>query len=331
MAPISNLHLIQDVLHYEIDNLCLAGGVALNCVANGKVLRSNTFKNMWIQPASSDSGGSLGAAFCVYYEQLKNKRVLKANKSDNMQGSYLGPKFNNDECRDSLDKLNARYEYFEDFNLLINEVSEQLAKGKIIGWFQDRMEFGPRALGNRSIIGDARSEKMQSDMNLKIKYRESFRPFAPSVLVEKTNLWFDLEKQSPYMLLVSQVKNNKLKNIKNDYQKFTGLKKINVVRSEIPAVTHVDFSARVQTVDKEVNPKYHQLISSFEEKTGCPLIVNTSFNVRGEPIVCTPEDSYRCFMRTELDLLIVNNFLLLKKNQPKFKDNIKWRQEYELD
>ena len=307
----------------ESQNLCLAGGVALNCVANGKILRSNTFKNIWIQPAAGDAGGSLGAAFSVYYDQLKNKRILIKNKIDSMKGSYLGPKFNNNECKKSLDKLNAKYEYFEDFNLLINEVSEQLALGKIVGWFQGRMEFGPRSLGNRSIIGDPRSKEMQSNMNLKIKYRESFRPFAPSVLAEKKNLWFDLDKQSPYMLLVSQVKKNKLKSVKNEHQKLTGLEKINIIRSQIPAVTHVDLSARVQTVDKDINPKYHQLISKFEEKTGCPLIVNTSFNVRGEPIVCTPEDSYRCFMSTELDLLIMNNFLLLKKNQYEIKDNIK--------
>ncbi|MDZ7818384.1 MAG: carbamoyltransferase N-terminal domain-containing protein [Aliarcobacter sp.] len=311
-------------------NLCLAGGVALNCVANGKLLEEKIFDNIWIQPAAGDAGGSLGGAYALYYQELQNERKIDSNEFDKMQGSYLGPKFSENEIREYLDKVNAKYQFIEDEDKLIDIVSSEIANEKVIGWHYDRMEFGPRALGHRSILGDARSKHMQSTMNLKIKFRESFRPFAPSVLKEKVNEWFDLDKNSPYMLFVAHVKRNKCYEITTEEEKFLGIEKLNLLRSNIPAVTHIDYSARIQTVDKEINSRYYKLISKFEEKTACPIIINTSFNVRGEPIVCTPQDSYTCFMRTDIDILIIDNFILYKKVQPKFNDKKNWQDEFKL-
>lgn len=312
-------------------NLCLAGGVALNCVGNGKLLRENIFENIWIQPAAGDAGGALGGAYSVYYQELDNKRTINKKELDKMQGSYLGPRFSNDEVRQYLDSVNAKYEFVDDEEKLVEIVSSELVNEKVVGWHYDRMEFGPRSLGHRSIIGDARSQKMQSIMNLKIKYRESFRPFAPSVLREKLNEWFELDVDSPYMLLVAPVKKEKCFDMTEEQKQLFGIEKLNIPRSEISAVTHIDYSARVQTVHKETNPRYHKLISKFEEKTGCPVIVNTSFNVRGEPIVCTPEDSYKCFMRTEMDVLVIDDFILYKEEQPEYKDKGNWKDEFELD
>lgn len=312
------------------NNLCLAGGVALNCVSNGKLFKEGIFKDLWIQPAAGDAGGALGAAYSVFYEELKNPRTLNPNKKDRMQGSYLGPKFSAAETKNSLDSMNAVYHRFDETQL-IDKVSDALKDEKIIGWHYDRMEFGPRALGHRSIISDARGIKMQSVMNLKIKYRESFRPFAPSVLREEVDEWFELDYDSPYMLLVAGVKENKRYTITAEQEKLFGIEKLNIPRSAIPAVTHVDYSARIQTVEQECNPRYYRLIKAFAEKTGCPVIVNTSFNVRGEPIVCTPEDSYRCFMRTEMDVLVIDDFILYKNEQPEFEDKINWQQEFTLD
>lgn len=312
------------------NNLCLAGGVALNCVSNGKLFKEGIFKDLWIQPAAGDAGGALGAAYSVFYEELKNPRTLNPNKKDRMQGSYLGPKFSAAETKNNLDSMNAVYHRFDETQL-IDKVSDALKDEKIIGWHYDRMEFGPRALGHRSIISDARGIKMQSVMNLKIKYRESFRPFAPSVLREEVDEWFELDYDSPYMLLVAGVKENKRYTITAEQEKLFGIEKLNIPRSAIPAVTHVDYSARIQTVEQECNPRYYRLIKAFAEKTGCPVIVNTSFNVRGEPIVCTPEDSYRCFMRTEMDVLVIDDFILYKNEQPEFEDKINWQQEFTLD
>jgi carbamoyltransferase len=312
------------------NNLCLAGGVALNCVSNGKLFKEGIFKDLWIQPAAGDAGGALGAAYSVFYEELKNPRTLNPNKKDRMQGSYLGPKFSAAETQNNLDSMNAVYHRFDETQL-IDKVSDALKDEKIIGWHYDRMEFGPRALGHRSIISDARGIKMQSVMNLKIKYRESFRPFAPSVLREEVDEWFELDYDSPYMLLVAGVKENKRYTLTAEQEKLFGIEKLNIPRSAIPAVTHVDYSARIQTVEQECNPRYYRLIKAFAEKTGCPVIVNTSFNVRGEPIVCTPEDSYRCFMRTEMDVLVIDDFILYKNEQPEFEDKINWQQEFTLD
>lgn len=295
-----------------MDNLCLAGGVALNCVGNGKILSAKIFKDIWIQPAAGDAGGALGAAYLAYYQELGNSRTVDNDKLDKMQGAYLGPEFSGEEIKTYLDSVGAKYCVFEKEDVLIDEISTALADGKIVGWHQGRMEFGPRALGNRSIIGDARNPKMQAAMNLKIKYRESFRPFAPSVLRENVNDWFELDYDSPYMLLVAPVKKDKQIPMSEEQKKMFGLEKLNILRSEIPAVTHIDYSARVQTVHKETNPKYYKLISKFAQKTGCPVIVNTSFNVRGEPIVCSPKDSYNCFLKTEMDILVINNFVLHK-------------------
>jgi carbamoyltransferase len=312
-------------------NLCLAGGVALNCVANGKLLEKNIFENIWIQPASGDAGGSLGGTYSIYYQELNNKRTIDSNVFDKMQGSYLGPKFSKIQIEQYLNNVNAEYKYIENEDDLIEIVSSELANGKIIGWHYDRMEFGPRSLGNRSILGDARDKNMQSVMNLKIKYRESFRPFAPSVLKEKVNEWFELNVDSPYMLFVAPVKKEKCYQMTDEQNKLFGIEKLNILRSEIPSVTHIDYSARIQTVHKQTNLRYHKLISKFEEKTGCPIIVNTSFNVRGEPIVCSPEDSYRCFMRTEIDVLVIDNFILYKQLQPNYEDKVNWQCEFELD
>ena len=313
------------------DNLCLAGGVALNCVGNGELLRENIFKNIWIQPAAGDAGGALGGAYSVYYQELDNPRTINPKEMDKMQGAYLGPKFSDKESEQYLDSVNAIYTYIDDEEKLVDEISDALASNKVVGWHYDRMEFGPRSLGHRSIIGDPRSQEMQTTMNLKIKYRESFRPFAPSVLAEKVSEWYELDGISPYMLLVAPVKKSKQIPMTAEQEALFGIEKLNIPRSEIPAVTHVDYSARIQTVHKETNQRYHKLISKFEEKTGCATIVNTSFNVRGEPIVCTPEDSYRCFMRTEMDVLVIDNFVLYKKDQPNFKDKGNWQEEFELD
>ena len=312
---------------YKINNLCLAGGVALNCVANGKILEENLFDNIWIQPAAGDAGGSLGAALAYWYLEMKKDR--KDIQNDEMQGSYLGPYYNLEQIEEELKELGASYQVLDEEEL-IDKTTDEIIKGNAIGWFQGRMEFGPRALGGRSIIGDPRSEKMQKILNLKVKYRESFRPFAPSVLREKVNDWFELKTVSPYMLLVAKVKSEKLIKMSKEDEKLFGIDKLNIKRSEIPAVTHVDYSARVQTVDKETNPKYHKLIEKFNSKTNCPVLINTSFNVRGEPIVNTPKDAFNCFMGTELDNLIIGNCFLEKEKQSKnlFVD---YKNKFELD
>ncbi len=299
----------------KIKNLCMAGGVALNCVANGKILKENIFENIWFQPAAGDAGGSLGSALAFWHQELGNKRNVD-HKGDDMKGSYLGPSFSEDEIENSLKLLGAKYEKFEDKDL-IKTVANELKNEKTIGWFQGRMEFGPRALGARSIIADPRSDRMQKQLNLKVKFRESFRPFAPSILREDVNEWFDLNVDSPYMLLVADVKKNIQIPMNEQNQKLFGIDKLNIKRSSIPAVTHVDYSARVQTVHKETNKKYYELLKEFKQITGCPLLVNTSFNVRGEPIVCSVEDSFKCFMGTNLDILVCENFILFKEKQNK--------------
>ncbi len=333
-------HITQDILlkmarhAREItgsDNLCLAGGVALNCVANGFLLQEKIFENLWIQPAAGDAGGALGGAFSVYYQELGQPRTFEPLHQDRMQGTYLGPRADNAQVKTCLDAVNAVYHYQKSEDQLTDIVSQALKDEKVVGWHQGRMEFGPRALGHRSILGDARSKTMQSIMNLKIKYRESFRPFAPSVLRENLSSWFDLDTDSPYMLLVAQVAKDKQNPVSKAQEKLFGIEKLNIPRSEIPAVTHVDYSARVQTVHKQTNPRYHKLISQFAKKTGCPVIVNTSFNVRGEPIVCTPQDSYRCFMRTEMDVLVIEDYILYKQEQPVWKEDTHWQDEFELD
>lgn len=296
-----------------IKNICLAGGVALNCVANGKLQRSGLFDGIWIQPAAGDAGGALGAAQALAHIYHAVPRTV--HKNDNMQGSYLGKEFSDDEIRARLTAAGAHFTEFPDTESMIAAAADALASEQVVGWFQGRMEFGPRALGGRSILGDPRSPAMQKNLNLKIKYRESFRPFAPSVLAEKVNDFFELDGPSPYMLLVDAVQKNKRLAMTEAQQKLFGIEKLNVPRSEIPAVTHVDYSARIQTVHQETNPKYHKLISAFEAKTGCPLVVNTSFNVRGEPIVGSPEDAFNCFMGTEMDVLAIGNFVLYKQDQ----------------
>lgn len=313
-------------------NLCLAGGVALNCVANGKVLKDGRFDNIWVQPAAGDAGGSLGAALCAYYHFQGKPRVLNGSTNalhDAMQGSYLGPSFTDDEIAERLSSAGAKFTRLEDGEL-INETAQALADGKAVGWFQGRMEFGPRALGSRSVLGDARSPEMQKTLNLKIKYRESFRPFAPSVLREDVSDWFDLDSDSPYMLIVSDVAASRRREMSDTEKSLFGIDKLNIVRSEIPAVTHVDYSARIQTVDGQSNPRYHALLSKFKELTGCPVLANTSFNVRGEPIVCTPEDAFRCFMGTELDILSIGNLILKKEDQdPALK--LDYKNAFDLD
>ncbi len=294
-------------------NLCLAGGVALNCVANGKVLRDNRFENVWIQPAAGDAGGSLGAALAAYHLELDRPRQL-SNEIDGMSGSYLGPAFEDDEIRERLTAVGACFEHLGDTEV-IDRTAAALADEKAIGWFQGRMEFGPRALGNRSIIADARSPEMQRTLNLKVKYRESFRPFAPSVLRDDLPGWFELDADSPYMLMVADVAESRRRAMTEAERNLFGIDRLNVPRSDIPAVTHVDYSARVQTVHRETNPRYHALLSRFKAITGCPVIVNTSFNVRGEPIACTPDDAFRCFMGSELDILVVGNCFLKKEDQ----------------
>ena len=297
---------------YKIKNLCLAGGVALNCVANGKILKEKIFENIWIQPAAGDAGGSLGAALALWHIDQKNPREVNLN--DDMKGSYLGTEFTQEEIEKELNSIGAHFEK-KNYEELIDITSDFLSKEKAIGWFQGRMEFGPRALGGRSILGDPRSDKMQKNLNLKVKYRESFRPFAPSVLREDVSDWFDMNVESPYMLLVANIKSDKKIEMTDEQKKLFGIDKLNVKRSEIPAVTHVDYSSRIQTVSKETNKKYYDLIDKFKEKTGCPVIVNTSFNVRGEPIVNTPTDAFNCFMGTNLDYLVIGNCILDKKLQ----------------
>ena len=296
----------------ESKNLCMSGGVALNCVANGKILKEKIFENIWIQPAAGDAGGALGAALALWHKELKQERLTSLK--DNMRGSYLGPSFNNDEILDKLTTLGADFEKLSEEDLL-KITAKELSKEKIIGWFQGRMEFGPRALGARSIIADPRSETMQKKLNLKVKFRESFRPFAPSVIREDLSDWFDLDCDSPYMLLVADVKNNIKKEMTEEEKKLFGIKKLNVKRSDIPAVTHVDYSARIQTVHENTNPRYYKLIKNFKNITKCPVLVNTSFNVRGEPIVCSIEDAYKCFMGTDLDILVCGDFILYKEKQ----------------
>ena len=316
-------------------NLCLAGGVALNCVGNGRILREGPFERVWIQPAAGDAGGSLGAALSVWHQYLGRERKVEdvcRGGSDGMRGSYLGPEFSNDEIEESLVTLGARYRRVP-HDELAEWVARLLAEGKVAGWFQGRMEFGPRALGARSILGDPRSPRMQSQMNLKIKFRESFRPFAPSVLRERVADYFELETDSPYMLLVAPVRAELRRDVTEDEGRLFGIERLNVPRSTIPAVTHVDYSARVQTVRREESPAYYDLLAAFERRTGCAVLVNTSFNVRGEPIVCTPAQAFACFMRTEMDCLVVGDFLLLKSEQGRnaFSEDHSWQEEFQLD
>lgn len=310
-------------------NLCLAGGVALNCVANGKLLRENIFDNIWIQPAAGDAGGAIGAALGAYYLMLKQDRHVDPKLQDGMRGSYLGPKYEQSDIEKRLIIIGARFTVHSDQEI-IELTAQALATDKAVGWHQGRMEFGPRSLGNRSILANARSPSAQKLLNLKVKYRESFRPFAPSVLREDLPEWFDIDKDSPYMLLVADVQQSKRLVMALEHQQLFGIEKLNVPRSQIPAVTHVDYSARVQTIHKETNPKYHALVTRFKELTGCPVVVNTSFNVRGEPIVCTPEDAFRCLMGTEIEFLVVGNTIMRKEDQdPAFK--LDYKNVYELD
>jgi len=311
----------------KCDNLCLAGGVALNCVANSKILEEKIFKNIWIQPASGDAGGSIGAALYGYYNNFNKKRVIQ--KTDSMNGSFLGPKYTNNEIKRTLDKLRIIYEFINT-DKIFNKTIKLIIQGKTVGWFQGRMEFGPRALGHRSIIGDPRSKKMQKIMNLKIKFRESFRPFAPSILEEDSKEWFNISCKSPYMLFVAQLNQSKRVNLKPGQKNLKGLRLLYVNRSVIPAVTHVDYSARLQTVNKKYNTEFYKLIKKFKQLTKCPLLINTSFNVRGEPIVCSPKDAIECFMSTNLDALVIENYFILKQEQDKKLKNIYVR-EFELD
>lgn len=312
---------------FKLPNLCMAGGVALNCVANGKILKEGLFKNIWIQPASGDAGGALGAAQAFYYQELGNKR--KILKTDSMKGSYLGPQFTDDKVEYELKSCGANYKKLTS-EQIIKDTAKALSEEKAVGWFQGRMEFGPRSLGNRSILADSRSEKMQKSLNLKVKYRESFRPFAPAVLFEKVSEWFEINSESPYMLLVADVKKSKQLQMTDEQKRLFGIDKLNIKRSSIPSVTHVDYSARIQTVHKETNPLFHKLIEEFEKITKYPVLVNTSFNVRGEPIVCSATDAFNCFMGTDLDILVCNNFILYKDNQK--NDLLKdYKNKYELD
>jgi carbamoyltransferase len=310
-----------------VPNLCLAGGVALNCVANGKVLRDGAFQHLWIQPAAGDAGGALGAAYAVYHRLCERPRL--GNVQDLMQGGFLGPSYTQEEIERRLNAAGALYHVLSESDLIEAAVAA-IVEGKAVGWFQGRMEFGPRALGARSILGDARSPQMQSLLNLKVKFRESFRPFAPSVLREDVSDWFELDADSPYMLIVADVLERRRRAMSEEEKALFGIDKLNVPRSEIPAVTHVDYSARIQTVHEETNPRYYALISAFKRLTGCPVIVNTSFNVRGEPLVCTPEDAFRCFMGTEIDVLAIGNCLLKKDAQnPALKT--RYEDAFELD
>ena len=308
--------------------LCIAGGVGLNCVINGEILRKGLFRDIWIQPAAGDAGGSVGAALAFWHLHLKKPRII--NNNDSMNGSYLGPSFTDAEIQEYLDEISVRYVHLEDSELF-PRVAKILSDGSVVGWFQGRMEFGPRSLGARSILGDPRNQSMQKVMNLKIKYRESFRPFAPSVLYEKAFDYFEIDRKSPYMLLVAQVKEQLCNPMTEQQKDLFGIEKLNIVRSRIPAVTHIDYSARIQTVDQETNPRFHKLLTEFEDVTGCAVLVNTSFNVRGEPIVCDPKDAVRCFFRTEMDYLVMGNFLIDKKDNNEFKEDTNWMKEFELD
>ena len=322
------VRLTKDIAkEYNVKNLCMAGGVALNCVANGKVLKKKIFQNIWVQPAAGDAGGSLGAALAYWHQELKNER--KIDLTDGMKGSYLGPSYENPIIEKKLISLNANYKKCTDDDLM-DILANELSKEKTVGWFQGRMEFGPRALGARSILADPRSERTQKELNLKVKFRESFRPFAPSVLAEDASSWFDLENPSPYMLLVTSVKKNIQIPMTHDQEKLFGIERLNIKRSKIPAVTHVDYSARVQTVHQNTNPKYYKLIKKFKRITGCPVLVNTSFNIRGEPIVCTPEDAFKCFMGTNLDILVIENFIMYKEDQDKILKKF-YQSEFDLD
>ncbi len=312
------------------DYLCLAGGVALNCVANGKLLKEKIFKDIYIQPAAGDAGGALGAAQMAHYIYFDQDRITHP-ESDDMQGAFLGPDFSDKEAILSFKKYKAVYSRSESFENLCSEVAELLDGGNVIGWFQGRMEYGPRALGNRSILGDARNVEMQKKLNLKIKYREGFRPFAPSVLIENSREFFDLPVPSPYMLLIADVKEERRNKLPGNYHELDLWEKLYYIRSDVQSITHLDFSARIQTVHKDTNPRYWQLINTFKEKTGYGIVVNTSFNVRGEPIVCTPEDAYKCFMRTEMDYLVVNDFILKKTDQPDWQNREKWVVKFRLD
>ena len=311
-------------------NLVLAGGVALNCVANGKILRTRIFDDMWIQPAAGDAGGAVGAAYSVWHISYGNERQVNAHR-DSTEGSYLGPEFSEKEISRVLEKYDAKARHFDNFRCLAEDVARKLGQGNVVGWFQGRMEFGPRALGNRSILGDARNPEMQKKLNLKIKYREGFRPFAPSVLEEDISEYFDLDHDSPYMLLVAPIREDRKIPLPPDYNEKPLYERLYFLRSDLPAITHIDYSARIQSVSRDTNPRYWELIHQFKEQTGYGVIVNTSFNVRGEPIVCTPEDAYRCFMRTEMDYLVVGNYLLEKKDQPALPEKGDWRKEFKLD
>lgn len=326
MAVLKMAQHVHEVTGQE--NLCMAGGVALNCVANGRLLREGPFKRIWIQPAAGDAGGALGAAYLIHHRYLNNPRQAKPR--DSMKGSYLGSHYSREQIKDALDEFGAKYQEFENGNYL-DAVVDRLMSEKVVGWFQERMEFGPRALGSRSILGDPRSRAMQSVMNLKIKYRESFRPFAPSVLEEKVSEVFEIDCDSPYMLLVAPVREERRIAMTEEQEQLFGIEKLNVPRSDIPAITHVDYSARIQTVSPDRNGIYYELIKAFDSRTGCPLLVNTSFNVRGEPIVESPGDAYRCFMRTEMDTLAIGPFLLDKADQPEWKEQGDWRKEFALD
>ena len=321
---------LAQTIHAEtgLKNLCLAGGVALNCVANGRLLREGPFEELWIQPAAGDAGGALGCALATWHEYLDQPR--SCDTQDAMQGAYLGPAFTDAEARESLESVGAVYNTLE-ASELYSSVAELLAKGHVVGWFQGRMEFGPRALGARSIIGDPRNIEMQSVMNLKIKYRESFRPFAPAVLAERIADYFEQAEDSPYMLLVANVREMLRKQVSVEDDQLFGIDKLNVLRSELPAITHIDYSARIQSVHKQTNPQFHALLSAFDQLTGCGVLVNTSFNVRGEPIVCTPLDAYRCFMRTEMDSLVIGNMVFAKMDQPVWNEEGDWRETFELD
>jgi carbamoyltransferase len=311
-------------------NLVLAGGVALNCVANGKILRAGIFKELWIQPAAGDAGGALGAAYAVWHIHRGNSRQGTSD-TDAMQGSYLGPEFSDKEIRRALQKYEAKAHRYSEFQDLASDVASKISEGNVVGWFQGRMEFGPRALGNRSILGDARNPEMQKKLNLKIKYREGFRPFAPSVLEEDIAEYFQLDRQSPYMLLVAPINEERQVPLPDDYHTKPLYERLYFLRSDLPAITHVDYSARIQSVSRRTNSRYWHLINEFKTLTGCGLIVNTSFNVRGEPVVCTPEDAYRCFMRTEMDYLVLGDYVLDKKEQPILPETGDWRTEFKLD
>jgi carbamoyltransferase len=312
-----------------LENLCLAGGVALNCVGNGRILREGPFKRLWIQPAAGDAGGALGVAQLIWHRHCVKPRAVAPGR-DSMKGAYLGPSFTDEEIESYLRSVGAVYQRMERRPLL-ECVARQLANEKVVGWFNGRMEFGPRALGSRSILGDARSPRMQAQMNIKIKFREGFRPFAPSVLRDRVSDYFEMDCDSPYMLLVAPVKKERQIPMSADQRRLWGIEKLNVPRSDIPAVTHIDYSARVQTVSRDVNPDYYDLIKEFDELTGCAVLVNTSFNVRGEPIVCSPEDAYRCFMRTHIDYLVLGPFMLDKTAQPEWQETRNWQQEFQLD